>query len=222
MNHIKTPVTATQNQIVQECWYVTDANGQTALLGTERDVKEIVELLNQCEKVQGDGLGDRLPDLGDNGPVFAISDDGAEFLAAIEYLEKNPDRPYQYLGWQISSHGFYQAWKKDFYLRCIIARNLVTAIYTLEMNGVTEPATDEETDLESNQVLKDDDATIESRIRTILERMKADGNVSLSGVQREVFKGENAGGAHFCRIQKIWIEMQAGSAAATKEMEAPQ
>ncbi len=85
-----------------------------------------------------------LPDLGDNGPVFAISDDGAEFLAAIEYLEKNPDRPYQYLGWQISSHGFYQAWKKDFYLRCIIARNLVTAIYTLEMNGVTEPATDDE------------------------------------------------------------------------------
>ncbi len=88
-----------------------------------------------------------IPDFGDNGPVFAISDDGAEFLAAIEYLEKNPDRPYQYRGWQISSHGFYQAWKKDFYLRCIIARNLVTAIYTLEMNGVTEPATDDEVEV---------------------------------------------------------------------------
>ncbi len=73
-----------------------------------------------------------------------ITDDGAEFLAAIQYLEGHPDRPYQYLGWQISSHGFYQAWKEGFYLRCLTARDLITAIYTLETNGVTAPATDEE------------------------------------------------------------------------------
>lgn len=60
--------------------------------------------------------------------------------------------------------------------------------------------------------------TVDGQIREVLERMRQEGNVSLSQVQREVFEDVNTGGANFRRIQKVWIEMQAEAATTTGNM----
>lgn len=130
-----------------------------AIQGFEFELKEFPFNINAAMKEAADALSrtlnhdllnqsteSGLPALGEEDPIFAINDDGAEFLAAIGALEEGEDPMPIYLGWRMgysAERDWFSASKNAFALSCNNARDLINAIHTLETNGVTDPERDE-------------------------------------------------------------------------------
>lgn len=86
-------------------------------------------------------LGDPIrPRLGENDPAFVISDDGAEYLAAITRLEESGST--HYLGWYMTGAPGLSTWfassqDGSVTLGTNDPKTLVMAVYTLEESRVT-------------------------------------------------------------------------------------
>lgn len=62
---------------------------------------------------------------------------------------------------------------------------------------------------------------IDAQIRTVLERMQRDDNVSLAQVEREIF-GQAKGGNQYRRIQNIYIQMKTSTTTPTTTQKSPE
>ena len=109
--------------------------------------QEVQDLRHEIAELKAGQEQAALPALGDEDATVAIADDGADFLAAISALDEI-NKECRYLDWymfRVAENVFYSSRSAgEFTLKASTALALVTAIYTLETNGVTEPAEEEQ------------------------------------------------------------------------------
>ncbi len=141
--HFKLPVQCVPQEIVNNVSSLEDANGRVLAIGEKQHIDDIADVLNAGLHRTDETPGEynAVPEIGEEDPMFCISDDGAEFLAAISRLDEEPNVSHDYLGWTTAQDnvGYFRGWKGKFYVSTVTARDLITAIHTLETNGVTNP-----------------------------------------------------------------------------------
>jgi len=141
---------AAEPELLEACEWMVKYGSHQWEPGSDAEPRFMDKVRNAIAKAKGiKQEQETLPSLGDEDATFAIAEEGGEFLAAIKALEEAPDSntSYLYLGWRMFNvnASIYYASRNfgEFTLKAPSARSLVTAIYTLETNGVTEPAEDD-------------------------------------------------------------------------------